>query len=155
MSGKLAREIKQTKAWSSLEEEVALNVQRTAAVLEQALEETLKPHGITATQYNALRIIRGSGNTGISCQEAGTRMIRTEPDLTRLFDRLEARDLVVRSRSAEDRRLVLVRLSPTGVKLLASLDGVVTELHKRTLGTMGDRKLRQLRELSEEARHFD
>ena len=155
MSGKLASEIKQTKPWSSLEEEVALNVQRTAAVLEQALEETLKPHGITATQYNALRIIRGSGNRGISCQEAGTRMIRTEPDLTRLFDRLEARGMVVRSRSAKDRRLVLVCLSPAGIKLLASLDGVVTELHQRTLGPMGDRKLRQLRDLSEEARNFE
>ena len=66
MAGKLASEIKQTKAWSSLEEEVALNVQRTAAVLEQALEEALKPHGITATQYNALRIVRGAGQAGIA-----------------------------------------------------------------------------------------
>ena len=155
MRGKLAGEIKQTKAWSSLEEEVALNVQRTAAVLEQALEETLKPHGITATQYNALRIVRGAGQAGIPCHEAGTRLIRSEPDLTRLFDRLETRGLVLRSRSTEDRRLVFVRLSPDGIKLLGSLDEVVTELHKKTLGPLGDRKLRQLRELSEEARNFD
>ncbi len=63
--------------------------------------------------------------------------------------------MVLRSRSTEDRRLVLVRLSPAGIKLLGSLDEVVTELHKKTLGPLGDRKLRQLRELSEEARNFD
>src|SRR5437899_2723721 len=142
MANKLAREIKQTKPFASLEEEAALNLQRTAAVLEQAFEGTLKSHGISATQYNALRILRGAGEKGLPCQEVGSRMIRLEPDLTRLFDRLEARGFLMRARAEDDRRVVLVRIAPAGAKLLGSLDGVVRELLKKLLGRLGERKLR-------------
>lgn len=150
--GKLAREIQQVKPFGSLEQEAYLNLQRTAAVLEQALEGALKPHGISATQYNALRILRGAGSNGLSCQEVGARMIRPESDLTRLFDRLEARGFLTRARSREDRRVVLVRIAPAGTKLLASLDDVVEGVHERLLGPMGEKKLRRLVELCEEAR---
>jgi DNA-binding MarR family transcriptional regulator len=151
--GKLAQEIKQSKPFT-LEQEAALNVQRTAAVFEQAAEGALKPHGISATQYNALRILRGAGPKGLPCQEVGARMVRLDPDLTRLFDRLEARGLLARERSEEDRRVVLVRLAPAGVRLLASLDGVIEELLKKMLGRLGEKKLRLLVELCEEARDF-
>ncbi|MBI3271235.1 MAG: MarR family transcriptional regulator [Planctomycetes bacterium] len=154
MANKLAHEIRQSKPFASLEQEAYLNLQRTAAVLERALEETLKPHGISATQYNALRILRGAGPNGLSCQEVGARMIRFEPDLTRLFDRLEARGLIGRTRSEEDRRVVLVRIAPPGTKLLASLDDVVEGLHKKPLVPMGEKKLRQLIDLCEELRNF-
>jgi DNA-binding MarR family transcriptional regulator len=152
--GRLADEIKQTKPFASVEEEAALNIQRTAAVLEQAFEGALKPHGISATQYNALRILRGAGPKGLPCQEVGARMIRLEPDLTRLFDRLEARGLIARARSTEDRRVVLVRLAPPGSKVLSSLDGVLEESLRNMLGRLGEKKLRLLIELSEEARNF-
>ena len=154
MGSKLANEIRQDKPFASLEQEAYLNLQRTAAILEQALEETLKPHGISATQYNTLRILRGAGTKGLSCQEVGSRMIRLEPDLTRLFDRLEARGLIGRARSQEDRRVVIVRISLSGTRLLASLDGVVEGLHKKALGRLGEGKLRQFIELSEALRSF-
>ncbi len=154
MGRKLADEIKQAKPFNSLEQEAYLNLQRTAAVLEQALEETLRPHGISATQYNALRILRGAGAKGLSCQEVGSRMIRLEPDLTRLFDRLESRKLISRARSEEDRRVVFVRIAPSGSKVLASLDEVVEGLHQKVLGPLGEKRLRLLVELSEEVRSF-
>ena len=151
---KLADEIKQAKPFNSLEQEAYLNLQRTAAVLEQALEEALRPHGISATQYNALRILRGAGAKGLSCQEVGARMIRVEPDLTRLFDRLESRKLISRARSEEDRRVVFVRIAPAGSEALASLDDVVEALHRKVFGPLGKKKLRHLVELSEEVRSF-
>jgi DNA-binding MarR family transcriptional regulator len=152
MGRKLADEIKQGKPFSSIEEEACLNVQRTGAVLEQALEETLKPHGISATQYNALRILRGAGGKGLSCQEVGSRMIRLVPDITRLLDRLEAKGFISRARSDEDRRVVIVRIGPSGMKLLSSLDSVVPGLHRKVLGPLGQKKLRLIVELSEEMR---
>jgi len=154
MAGKLAEEIKQTKPFASLEQEAALNIQRTAAVLEQTFEAALKPHGISATQYNALRILRGAGPKGLSCQEVGARMIRLEPDLTRLFDRLEARGFLTRTRGEEDRRVVQVRIAQAGTKLLASLDGELEGFLKKRLGRMSEKKLRQMIDLSEEARSF-
>lgn len=152
MGKKLADEIKQGKPFGSIEEEACLNVQRTAAVLEQALEETLKPHGISATQYNALRILRGAGTKGLSCQEVGSRMIRLVPDITRLLDRLEAKGFISRARSEEDRRIVVVRIALSGTKLLAALDSVVQGLHRNVLGLLGEKKLRLMVELSEEMR---
>jgi DNA-binding MarR family transcriptional regulator len=152
VAGRLARELKQAKPFGSLEQEASLNLMRTAAVIEQATEAALKPHGISATQYNALRILRGAGPAGLSCQEVGARMVRLEPDLTRLFDRMEARKLITRARSADDRRVVVVRIAPAGKKLLASLDDVVAGLGKRLLGRLGERKLRLLIDLAEEAR---
>jgi DNA-binding MarR family transcriptional regulator len=153
MAGKLAQDIKQTKPFASLEEEAALNMQRTSALLEQAFEAALKPHGISATQYNALRILRGAGPKGLSCQEVGARMIRLDPDLTRLFDRLEARGFISRTRGEEDRRVVQVRIAPDGTKLLGSLQ-VLEELLKNGLARMGEQKLRKLIDLCEEARSF-
>jgi len=152
VAGRLARELKQAKPFRSLEQEASLNIMRTAAVIEQATEAALKPHGISATQYNALRILRGAGLAGLSCQEVGARMVRLESDLTRLFDRMEARKLITRARSADDRRVVMVRIAPAGKKLLASLDDVVAGLGKRLLGRLGERKLRLLIALAEQAR---
>jgi DNA-binding MarR family transcriptional regulator len=152
VAGRLARELKQAKPFGSLEQEASLNIMRTAAVIEQATEAALKPHGISATQYNALRILRGAGPAGLSCQEVGARMVRLESDLTRLFDRMEARKLITRARSADDRRVVVVRIAPAGKKLLASLDDVVAGLGQRLLGRLGERKLRLLIDLAEQAR---
>src|SRR5438552_16243281 len=123
MSGKLAREIKQTKPFSSAEEEAILNIQRTASLLAQAFAETLKPHGLSETQYNALRILRGAGAAGLACQEIAERMIARDPDITRLLDRLEARKLIGRARSKADRRVVVTRITPEGLRLLSALDG--------------------------------
>src|SRR5258706_3777957 len=106
MSGRLEREIRQGKPFGSPEEEAALNVHRTSAVLEEAFAGELRPRGLTGTQYNALRILRGAGPAGLPCGEVGNRMVRSDPDVTRLLDRLAARCLVARARGPVDRRVV-------------------------------------------------
>jgi len=152
MSGKLADEIKQTKPFGSVAEEAILNVQRTASALTQAFAETLKPFGLSETQYNALRILRGAGRDGLACQEIAERMITRDPDITRLLDRLEGRRLIERTRSREDRRVVVARISAEGLKLLSSLDARARDLPKKVLGHLGEKKLKALIDLLEEAR---
>ena len=70
VAGRLQQEIHQTKAIRLLEEEATLNIVRTADVLMVALMEALKPHMLSATQYNVLRILRGAGKDGVSCKES-------------------------------------------------------------------------------------
>ncbi len=152
MSGRLVREIRQGKPFASLEEEAALNLWRTSAAVEQAWAEALKPHGLSVTQYNALRILRGAGAAGIACQEIAVRMIRRDPDITRLLGRLEARGFILRQRSPEDRRVILTRIRPAGIRLLASLDAVVRRVPKRVLGHLGAKRVRLLTRLLEDAR---
>src|SRR5437879_11548566 len=105
-------EIKQAKPLSSLEEEALLSLQRTADQLQWRISELLKPYGISPTQYNALRILRGAKGRGHSCSEIAKRMINRDPDITRLVDRLERRGLVQRTREEKDRRVVIARITP-------------------------------------------
>src|SRR5437016_8528304 len=130
-------EIKQAKPFSSLEEEALISLQRTADQLQWHASELLKPYGISPTQYNALRILRGSKDEGLPCSEIAERMINRDPDITRLVDRLERRGLVVRSRRSRDRRVIIARITPAGLKLLQTLDGPVEEFNRRMLAHLG------------------
>jgi DNA-binding MarR family transcriptional regulator len=149
---KLRGEIRQKKPFASPEEELFLEIQRTADVLMQSLERLLKPTGLTQTQYNVLRILRGAGAGGLLCREVGQRMVTHDPDVTRLLDRLERRRLVARGRERRDRRVVRVRITESGMNLLGSLDLPVTDLHHRQLGPMGRQRIRRIMDFVEEMR---
>ena len=151
MSGKLKAEIAKTGAFESPELEAFLNLLRTADVLQAQVNEMLKPMGISATQYNVLRILRGAG-CGLACREIGQRMIHRDPDITRLLDRLEERNLLSRQRDQQDRRVIHTRITETGLELLNSLDEPMQALHRRQLGHLGERKLNQFIDLLEKAR---
>jgi DNA-binding MarR family transcriptional regulator len=74
-------------------------------------------------------------------------MITRDPDVTRLLDRLEKRELISRCRETKDRRTVMVRIAPGGLKLLARLDEPILTAHRKQLGHLGRERLRALCEL--------
>jgi DNA-binding MarR family transcriptional regulator len=152
MGKRLQREIKQAKPFGSVAEEAYLNVIRTADALLRGFTEAFKPHELTSTQYNALRILRGAGDDALTCGAIAERMVTRDPDVTRLLDRLEARGLVVRERSRADRRVVLTRISGAGLELLDALDAKVEAIHERQLGHMTREDLERLVVLLEKAR---
>jgi DNA-binding MarR family transcriptional regulator len=152
MAGRLKSEIKQKRPFSSVAEEVVLSMMRTADQIAGPLTEVLKQSGLSMSQYNVLRILRGAGNDGLPCGEISERMVRRDPDLTRLLDRLEARGLVSRARGTTDRRVVQATLSAEGAALLRSLDGTIETTIETTLAHMPATRLRLLLELLEEAR---
>lgn len=152
MTRRLQDEIKQTRPFRSLEEEVLLGLARTSDALARRVEDVLKASGLTATQYNVLRILRGAGASGLSCGEVTSRMVTRDPDLTRLLDRLEGRALVTRSRDGEDRRVVMTRITRAGLALLAELDAPVQASNRQALAHLGEAKLQTLAQLLDEAR---
>ena len=115
-------ELQYASPFRHVEEEVFLNLQRTADALMQELVDVLRPFGISATQYNVLRILRSAGDRGITCKEIAARMITRDPDITRLLDRLARRKLLTRSRAKQDRRFVAIHISPEGLSLLREVD---------------------------------
>lgn len=133
------------------EEQVFVALAITTDQLARRLEPVLRAAEISPTQYNVLRILRGTPE-GLACSEIGNRMISRDPDITRLLDRLEKRGLVSRCRETRDRRMVLTRITEAGLKLLEQLDGPVLETHRLLLGHLGPEKLRNLLKLLEEAR---
>ena len=152
MSPKLKDEIKQAKPFESLKAEVFLNLMRTADALSRGVEEILKLAGLSHTQYNVLRILRGAGEQGLCCREVAERMITRDPDITRLLDRLERRGLLTRSRDSRDRRVITVRITAAGMKVLKNLEGPLTEYNRELLSHMDKPDLRKLLELLEVAR---
>jgi DNA-binding MarR family transcriptional regulator len=133
------------------EESAFLDLLRTTDMLSRGLVGILKSEGLTATQYNVLRILRGAGEA-LSCSEVANRMITRDPDVTRLLDRLEKRGLISRCRETKDRRTVMARITPEGLKLLVRLDEPVHEAHRQQLGHLGRKRLRALTDLLREAR---
>ncbi len=148
----LRDEIKQSKPFRSLEEEALLSIARASAALEHATAEMLKPFGVTGTQYNALRILRGAGPAGLCRYEIRERLVAQVPDVTRLLDRLEESGLVERRRDENDRRLVTTRITQAGLDLLARVDAPLGEFHCHQLGHLGAEKLRVLIDLLAETR---
>ncbi len=147
MSPDLLDEIRQQKQFASLAEAAFLNVGRTMSMLEAGLERVLKPYGISTTQYNVLRILRGAGSAGLCRNEIGDRLVTRMPDVTRLLDRMEVAGLVARQRDTKDRRLVTTRLTDKGEALVNQLDAPIADSHQRQLGHLGAERLQQIIEL--------
>ena len=152
MVSKLKIEIKQKADFVSLEEEANLNVVRTAAHLGSKIADLFKRFGLTATQYNALRILRGARPDGLACGEIGERMLTKESDITRLLDRLEARGLISRERPASNRRTVITKITADGESLLAELDMPVADFNKTAARALDRSQLETLIGLLEKLR---
>ena len=155
MEPDLKEEIEQTVPFDSLEQEAFLNALRTAARLEHQLADGLKPHGLTLTQYNALRILWGAGPEGLCRNDVQDRMLTPVPDVTRLLDRLEDAGYVVRERDQADRRYVMAKITEEGLDLLEELDDPMQSLHQEQLGHMSASELQTLSRLLEKARDHD
>lgn len=153
----LRQEIQQSQPFASAEEEAYLNLQRTANVLLQGLTQLLRDQGpgragVTPSQYNVLRILRGSHPEAIACGEIGARLVTPGPDVTRLLDRLERRGWVERERDSVDRRVVRATITLAGLDVLTDLDEPVAGWMYRQLGHLGESGLRRMIESLEQAR---
>ena len=127
--------------------ETHVALQQLVTDLEREGVELLKTVDLSPAQYNVLRILRGAGPAGATCGDVTTSLIKHDPDVTRLLDRLERRELIVRTREASDRRVVRTRITRAGLKLLAELDDPIDALHERQLGHLSERQLGDLRAL--------
>ena len=145
----LQEELKQKVRFTSREQEAYLSVLRTADALQAQVESQLKKFGLTGTQYNALRILRGAGPEGLPCREIGERMITRDPDITRLLNRLEDRGFVERTRAKHDRRVIYGRITAAGRNLLREMDSPIEKHSRDMLRHVGQDRLKQLIELLE------
>ena len=140
------------RALSAPQHTVFIAILKTADALAQEAEQLLKSRGLTGTQFNVLRILRGAGPGGLPCTGIGDRMISHDPDMTRLLDRMEKRGLISRERQSDDRRVVKARITREGLEILKPLDQPVRDLHRRQFQHMRAAQLKMLAEILEEVR---
>lgn len=150
-TNKLQNELKKKRPFDLPEQEAALNLLRTSDLVQNRFLRLFRQFGLTPSQYNVLRILRGEAKP-MPCLEIAERMIQVVPAITGLIDRLEKQALVQRDRSTEDRRVIFIALTDSGKKILAQLDEPVRNLHQELLGHMSGTELKELSRLLEKAR---
>lgn len=143
---------KKSRSATPLEDRVFVAILAAADSLSLEAEQLIKSTGLSAAQYNVLRILRGAEPQGLPCRGISDRMISHDPDITRLLDRLDKRGLITRERQTDDRRVVLTRITSQGLELLKPLDQPVHELHQRQFRHMTAASLKTLAKLLEELR---
>jgi DNA-binding MarR family transcriptional regulator len=147
----VGEEIHQSKPFGTIEEELLVSLLRTTDVLQERFEQLIRPFNISMTQYNVLRILRGAGPEGCTCGEIGERMIAREPDVTRLLERMDKAGLIKRSRDKEDRRVVVTRITSSGLRLLDEMEPKLRVLDG-LMQPMGERKIKAMLKLLDEVR---
>ena len=148
---KLQHELKKKRPFESPEQEAALNVVRTSDQLQIRFARLFREHGLTPSQYNILRILRGEGKP-LPILEIASRTITVVPGITGLIDRLEQAGFVNRVRCEKDRRVIYVALTDHGTKTLAALDEPLVALHRKLLGHLSQGELKELIRLLEKVR---
>lgn len=98
-----------------------INLKYTANWLDHIGNELLKPFQISLQQYNVLRILRGA-KKAIKVTDVRERMIEKSPNATRLMDKLCEKKLIERERCENDRRVVYVKITPTGESLIQKIN---------------------------------
>jgi DNA-binding MarR family transcriptional regulator len=151
MTPKLQHELKKKRPFEVPQEEAALSVLRTSDRIQICIARLLREHGLTPSQYNVLRILRGEGQP-LPILEIASRTITVVPGITGLIDRLEQAGLVNRVRCETDRRVIYVALTDKGTRTLAGLDEPLVALHKRLLGHLAAAELKELIRLLEKVR---
>jgi DNA-binding MarR family transcriptional regulator len=131
----------------TLEEQLFVAILTAADSLSQDAEQLIKSAGLTGAQYNVLRILRGAEPGGLPCSGIAERMISHDPDMTRLLDRMEKRNLITRQRQKDDRRVVKTHVTEEGLALLKTLDIPVRERHKRQFQHLSQSRLKALAQL--------
>ena len=148
----LKLEIAQERPFASPEEEAFLNLLRTSDALHRAFQRRTRAFGVTSTQYNVLRILRGAQPNGLTCAAIGVRMITAEPDITRLLTRLKALKFIKQRRDRDDRRVVWTQITDPGLELLKAMDPEILRVPPDLLGHMNPAQLAELTRLLELAR---
>ena len=149
--GRLQHELKKKRPFESPEQEAMLNLVRTNDRFQFRFARLFREYGLTSSQYNVLRILRGEGKP-LPILEIADRMIAAVPGITGLIDRLEVMGFVSRERSNEDRRVIFVAVTEKGLEILARLDGPLIDLHKALIGHLTRHELNELVRLLEKAR---
>ena len=148
----LQQELKKKHPFASREQEAILNLLRTSDQIQNRLGKLFREFGMTSSQYNVLRILRGEARP-MPCLEIAERMVQVVPAMTGLLDRLEKQQLVARERCVNDRRVIYISLTTKALELLQQMEQPVGQLQQQLMGHLSVQELATLSRLLEKARN--
>jgi DNA-binding MarR family transcriptional regulator len=152
MSTSSSKSRAKTRRFDSPEQEAYLALWRTYDRLRALEEELFSQFELTAQQYNLLRLLRSDYPHLVPTLSLIARLVSRAPDITRMLDKLESRELITRTRSETDRRTILVGITETGITLLDQIASPLAECHQKQLGHLSETELKSLIALLQTAR---
>jgi DNA-binding MarR family transcriptional regulator len=152
MASTIMSERPPTRRFDSLEQEAYLALWRTYDRLKSVEEALFDEWGLTAQQYNLLRLLRADSPDPVPTLSLASRLISRAPDITRMLDRLEKKGWIKRLRSKADRRAVLVAITESGLALLKQLGNPLSQCHQQQLGHLSSTELKALCQLLRKVR---
>jgi len=117
---KIEKAINQKRPFRNEQQKALINLIYTHNWVAGQVKNLMKPFGITPQQYNVLRILKGAGQP-ISTSLIRERLLYKMADTSRMVDRLSDKGLVIRKVCPSDKRLVDIKLSDMGEKLLSQM----------------------------------
>ena len=149
MAGRVEARLRQ-RQFRSTDEAAFIGLLVTSDHVRQQLEELCGARGITHTQYNVLRILRGVHPDGHPRFEIANRLISKAPDVTRLLDRLDRQGLIERTWRPDNRRHSIARITQKGLDLLDDLDLPMRRIVTKTMKRLTREQVAQLASLLDE-----
>lgn len=147
---KIEEEIKQNK-FEDEYQKLMINQMFTGKWVNEIMATHLKPYGLTSQQYNVLRILRGQHPKSTSVNSIMGRMIDKMSNVSRLVDKLKAKEFVIRKVNHDDRRQVDIEITPLGLDVLKEIDGKQDEV-KSKFKTLSLKEAKQLNDLLDKLR---
>lgn len=151
MAKTLKDELGKRGPFASVEQEATLAILRTSDLLENRLARLLRDHGLTLSQYNVLRILRGEGKP-MPCLEVADRMIQVAPAITRVVEQLLKLKLISKEQSDSDKRVFMLAIKPAATRLLKKLDQPVLDLHQSLMSGATKAEMKTLNSVLERIR---
>lgn len=136
-----------SRKFDSPQQEAYLRIWRLHDRLGMLEDEVFKAHAITSQQYNTLRLLKARHPNPMQTLQIARRLVSHAPDITRLLDGLEKREMIRRARSLTSRRVVEVWICPPGLELIEKLARPLRDLHQRQLGHLDSEQVDRLNEL--------
>ncbi len=130
----IEEDLKQGKEYENPYEKLIVNIMFTNSWLMDQQNQIFKPFGLTAPQYNVLRILRGQYPEPCTVNTLIERMIDRMSNASRIVDRLEVKDMVERTVCKTDRRAKDVLITERGLLLLEKVDAAL----EQWLGTLDE-----------------
>lgn len=147
---RIEQEIKQT-SFSSSTEKLLVNLMYTTNWISTKHDQLIKEEDLTSPQYNVLRILRGQKGNAIGIGEITSRMLDKMSNTSRLVDKLEKKELVIRIQCPKDKRAVRITITTKGLEVLATLDPKLQTAQKE-LNSLSQVEIDQLNDLLDKLR---
>lgn len=127
-----------------------LNLHYTVSWIEKEQKNFFKKYNVTKQQYNVLNILNSVKPEKVSTSDIKKRLTDSNPDVSRLVDRLKAQKLINKKVNKKDKRLIEISITAKGIQLINKINKNISKLDE--VLKLNDKEAKQLNKLLDKAR---